>query len=60
VSASGIAFCSAEVFVAEALSLSRSPDAPDYREKFRLTASDSYDLFTNTILIIEVDGEAMS
>jgi hypothetical protein len=36
VSASGIISCVDEVFVAEELSLSRSPDAPHMWEKFRL------------------------
>jgi len=36
VSASGIISCEVQVFVAEALSLSRSPDAPYPWEKFRL------------------------
>ncbi|MGE0854392.1 MAG: hypothetical protein AB7O44_33150, partial [Hyphomicrobiaceae bacterium] len=40
VSASGMISCEDEVFVAEALSLSRSPDAHHEREKFRLVAKE--------------------
>jgi hypothetical protein len=61
VSASGISPASTEVFVAEALSLSRSPDAPQPWEKFRLEARNLGEGVTSLVVVgIGSDVESAS